>query len=623
MSWIVPTRPLSGLCCTAFLLGFFGSVVPGAAGAEGPVEASSAPLELPDSLAAATFSEWLPVFNGRDPEEVEKWVHARFSPRFGDLDRLVRFHLDIAAEVGTLTPHSVLDTSPERLEVLTRASGGSWVKAWMVVDPEPPHQIIGFRLLSTDPPGAELAEADAPAWPETALGRLAAEFVVAFNADDAESMRAFETRYRSKKALAERPMEERLEQVRGLRSRFGELTLHRVLGSGAGGLVVLLRASGTGDLLRFRFEPAADEPSKLEAVAITPAGPPEIADLELEPGPLAAMLTEAREAVGVPALAVAWMEDGAVRDLAVVGTRWLDGPPVMRDDLFHLGSVTKSITASMIGRLVEEGALEWGARVGDMLPDLPMRAEYREVTLEALLQHRGRVPAKLDFDDAEMARLNALPGSPTEQRAAFLREVLQEEPLPPGMAYSNAGYTLAGYIAEVATGESWQDLVRRTVLAPLGLGHTGFGWPATPARPDQPRGHYSEASGFRTQGLDEYPLGAFLAPAGNVHSSISDLATYALAHLAGLQGRDGFLRAETVRRLHAAPDDGARNYALGWGLARTEGGEAMHWHNGSAGTFYAFVALLPESGRAFVFAGNAGPELLEPLARKLLDTLVR
>ncbi|MCP4657081.1 MAG: beta-lactamase family protein [bacterium] len=337
---------------------------------------------------------------------------------------------------------------------------------------------------------------------------------------------------------------------------------------------------------------------------------------------LADLLGQARADLDLPALAAAWVEGGKIVEQAAVGVRQLGkSDPVRVEDLFHIGSITKSVTATMIGRLVEEGVIDWHDTIGTVLAEIEMRPEYRPVTLVELLAHRGRISPYTSFDDWGIERLNALTGSPTEERAAFVAGVLREEPLAPGMEYSNAGYVVAALMAERRAGATWEKLLEDKVFGPFGLSSAGIGWPATDQRPDQPRGHFQEVGGFRPQGLDEYPFGAFLAPAGNVHCSVADLARFGIAHLAGLKGRDGHLKSATIRRLHTPPDDGEKSYAGGWVVDEADDGAERHWHNGSAGTFYALVAIFPEDDTVFALTANAGVGPVEPVALKVLDAL--
>src|SRR5690606_26229835 len=77
-----------------------------------------------------------------------------------------------------------------------------------------------------------------------------------------------------------------------------------------------------------------------------------------------------RTEYGLPALAAAVVKEGKVIAAAATGTRvYGQDIPVTIDDRFHLGSNTKSMTATLAGMLVEEGKLSWDSNVGDVLGD--------------------------------------------------------------------------------------------------------------------------------------------------------------------------------------------------------------------------------------------------------------
>ena len=54
---------------------------------------------------------------------------------------------------------------------------------------------------------------------------------------------------------------------------------------------------------------------------------------------------------------------------------------VQLTDKWHLGSITKSITATVIGNLVDDGVLEFDSTLSDLLPDLPIPAQWAEYSL--------------------------------------------------------------------------------------------------------------------------------------------------------------------------------------------------------------------------------------------------
>ena len=124
--------------------------------------------------------------------------------------------------------------------------------------------------------------------------------------------------------------------------------------------------------------------------------------------------------------------------------------PVAATDPFHLGSVTKSVTATLIGKLVEQGVLSWNTRLGDVLTDVEIRDGYDAVTLEHLLHHRAGLPSYTNGPPEGATPVRDYHGSPTEIRAAFVSDLLKRAPIGrPGESfqYSNAGYALAGYMA--------------------------------------------------------------------------------------------------------------------------------------------------------------------------------
>lgn len=332
---------------------------------------------------------------------------------------------------------------------------------------------------------------------------------------------------------------------------------------------------------------------------------------------LAQLLDDVRANTGVPAIAAAFVRDGEIVAAATVGVQAAGSDvPVAATDRFHLGSLTKPFTAVVIAKLVEEGRLQWDTRVGDVLATMPMRADYRAVTLEQLLQHRGGLPGYTEGPPADAAPVTSVAGTPTEMRAAFLAGVLQTQPVaPPGetMHYSNAGYVLAGHMAEVVSGTSWEELVRRIVFVPLELETAGFGILA------HPEGHVARGREYLPVPLDAYPRMEPIAPAGNVHCSVGDLARYARAHLLGLAGTDGFLRFATVQRLHTPPEGGT--YASGWFVGTGEGGEPVHWHGGSVGASHAELRLFPAGRSAGMVLTTVESRVGEPLANRIIRAM--
>jgi CubicO group peptidase (beta-lactamase class C family) len=329
-----------------------------------------------------------------------------------------------------------------------------------------------------------------------------------------------------------------------------------------------------------------------------------------------------------PALAAAVVVDGKIVTTNAVGFRKHGGTEAVTvNDKFHIGSVTKSMTATVAAMLVEQGKISWTTTIGESFPDdgEELHPDYRRVTLEQLLAHRGGAPGsapKVLWIKAWNAS-----GPPAEQRLEFVRGILARKPeARPGTRkiYSNQGYAIAGVMLEKAAGKPWEALMRSMLFEPLGMDTAGFGAPATPGEVDQPWGH---TKGLFT-GIEPVPPGpradnpSAIGPAGTVHCSLPDLAAYAAFHMAGERGEGKLLKAETFKKLHAPV--GEDDYALGWVVLEREwaGGRAL-MHNGSNTMFYIVVWMAPERNCAVIVATNAGVDAAfagcDEAARKLIQ----
>ncbi len=462
---------------------------------------------------------------------------------------------------------------------------------------------------------AAVAAAEDLEWPDTPVAKIARGYIESFNANDPDLLRDFAATHRTDAALAKRSAEARAERRMAMYEQIGSLTPVLITKTTDTSLIVTCRAEKLGMWMSMTVNLEKDPPHKLDYVEMSPTSAPamgaETADSDVsEWTTLAELLDTIRNETGVPGIAAAVIENGKIVDIAAIGTRAANtDDQITIDDRWHVGSITKSMTATMIGSLVELGKLSWETTIGDVLTDVDMNEAYRDVTVTQLLRHRGGVKPYTTDEEEQEERLARLTGTPTEQRREFVSQVLKEDPAGEidEFEYSNAGYAVVGHIAEHVTGTSWESLIEVHVFSPTGMKQAGFGWPATPGRPHEPRGHYADNDGFRVQEFGEYEVGPYLAPAGDVHMSIGDLADYALLHLAGLDGKDGPVSAETMRYLHSLPDDAAQAYACGWMVAETDHG-MMHAHGGSAGTLFAQLELYPDSNRAIVIAMNVGIE---------------
>jgi CubicO group peptidase (beta-lactamase class C family) len=322
----------------------------------------------------------------------------------------------------------------------------------------------------------------------------------------------------------------------------------------------------------------------------------------------AATLETIRKKHDLPALAVAVVKDGKICDHAAVGVRKFGDPtPVTIEDQFHIGSCTKSMTATLTAMFVEEGKLRWDSTIAEVLPGLKgkMDKQYESVTVEQMLTHRGGVPGKPP--PAAWARAWLKEGTPREQRLEFITSVLSQPPeAKPGtrFIYSNQGYAIVGVMLEKITDKPWETLITERLFEPLKMKSAGFGVPGTIGKVDQPWGHVHEGSTIKPFQSDNPPA---IGPAGIVYCSLEDMARYTMIHLGHGQG-DALLKPETFRKLHTPPE--GADYACGWGIAKRgwAGGNALT-HAGSNTMWFLVMWLAPEKNFSVVAATNiAGPD---------------
>src|SRR5581483_3987898 len=226
---------------------------------------------------------------------------------------------------------------------------------------------------------------------------------------------------------------------------------------------------------------------------------------------LHATLAAAMAGTKVPGMSVLVIRGGNVAQTAVRGVRRNDlAEPATLNDVWHIGSDAKPMTATLLARLVERHLLSWDTPLARMLPELAesMRPEYRSVTLIELLTHR----AGFAHDVTNVSYFNAFFNDTrplSEQRLDYIERALREAPIaPPGtkFSYSNTGFLIAAVIAERATGISYETLMQRELFDPLGMAHVGFGLPPQ----GQPMGHHD---GRPQRPRDGNP--PMFAPAGN------------------------------------------------------------------------------------------------------------
>ncbi len=319
--------------------------------------------------------------------------------------------------------------------------------------------------------------------------------------------------------------------------------------------------------------------------------------------PLASVLEPIRAQYQLPAMGGAIFNTDGLVEMAAVGVRKAGTTvPVTPGDLWHLGSDTKMMTATLAGTFVAEGKLAWDAKVISFFPEIADRvpAAMRDVTLAQVLSHQAGLKENLDW------RALSRTGSLRDQRQAAAEEALTTPGFAPGTYhYANTDYVVVGAILEKIGGKPWEDLIRERIFQPLGMTSAGFGGTGTTGQVDQPWPHLTsgDPAPFNGPLMDNAEV---MGPAGTVHSSMADWAKFLADQLRGGAGMKALLPGaiyEAMQTNHA----GASQYGFGWTvLQRPWAGGVALMHNGSNTMNYCVCWLAPAKKFGVLVCINQG-----------------
>lgn len=364
-------------------------------------------------------------------------------------------------------------------------------------------------------------------------------------------------------------------------------------------------------------------PSRLLAVAacalLVPAARAQKPPEKIDKAELRALLEKVREKHDVPALAAAVVTDKGVVQLAVVGVRKRGEKELARqDDLFHLGSCTKPLTATLVAVLVEKKRLSYKQTFAESFPELAekMPRPFAGVTLGQCLTHKAGLLGNLRWDRIPRE------GGAIAQREEVVRQLAaSDHPAAPGekFLYSNAGYVAAAAMAERATKKTYEELLAEHVTGPLKMARVGYGPMGTPGKLDQPRQHDAKGEPVEPNPFADNP--PVMGPSGRMHASLGDWAKFVADQLAGPGGKGALLTPAGYEALLGPAAEGGTCVRGGWGRTGTH--EVVLTHDGSNTMNYSSALLVPQTKAAVLVVCNQGPPRGEAAAREAREAIAR
>ena len=306
----------------------------------------------------------------------------------------------------------------------------------------------------------------------------------------------------------------------------------------------------------------------------------------------------AREDIGGAVVLV--IKDGKVLFTKGYGYADVDKKtPVLPDGtLFRPGSVSKLFTWTAVMQLVEQGKLDLDRDVNDYLDFKIPPAYGKPITLRNIMTHTS------GFEETAKDMWFTSPND-LVPIGDYVKAHIPARIFPPGVtpAYSNYATTVAGYIVQRVSGESYFDYIENHIFNPLGMHHSTFRQPL----PADLKGMMSSGYTVASEPAKDFEF-IEPAPAGSSSITAVDISHFMLAHLQeGKYENAQILKPETVQLMHSR-QFGSLPTMLGMCLGfyeETRNGHRIIGHGGDTIYFHSDLHLIQDTGVGFFVSYNS------------------
>ncbi len=281
------------------------------------------------------------------------------------------------------------------------------------------------------------------------------------------------------------------------------------------------------------------------------------------------------------------------------------------DDVFEIGSITKVFTASILADMVARGEVRLDDPVAKYLPSsahIPSRNGRQITLLDLATQSSGlpRMPSNFTPRDST----NPYADYTVQQMYAFLSGYQLTRDIGDTYEYSNLGVGLLGHALALKARTSYEQLVTRRFLTPLGMTETAI--TLTPAmRARLAPGHDGDGNVVPNWDLPT------LAGAGALRSTAGDLLTFLVANLDSAATPLSRTLVQTHVERQATGDPNLK-IGLAWHILTRPVGKIV-WHNGGTGGYRSFIGFDPARRIGVVVLCNNGNENVDDIGFHLLD----
>lgn len=282
--------------------------------------------------------------------------------------------------------------------------------------------------------------------------------------------------------------------------------------------------------------------------------------------------------------------------------------------IFEIGSITKTFTSTLLAQMILEGKLDLANELESLLPEDELTVPHwngTKITLEHLATHSSGLPRTPRESNQPLP-----PGyDPYDPYAAYTTDYVYEYLsswcdllFQPGTqySYSNTGMGLVGHVLGLVDSTSYEELVRREILDPLGMDETSL-FLSDDQIANLAPGHDENQDSVRNYYAQDVFQGA-----GFLKSSLHDMLIYLKAQmgLAATSLDDAIALTQQshfeVGTVSYNDRDGFYNLSIGlaWHIDELPEGYTFHWHGGRTNGYMAYMAIDQETMTGVVILCN-------------------
>lgn len=266
--------------------------------------------------------------------------------------------------------------------------------------------------------------------------------------------------------------------------------------------------------------------------------------------------------------------------------------------IYKIGSVSKTFTATVIMRLIEEKKLTLDTKLSKFYPQIP---NSNQITIEYLLRHKSGV---IDFtSDPDYLTWYTKP----QTKDYLINRLTLGSDFPPGTQtlYCNSNYLLLAYIAEDVSNQTYSDLIKKYISIPCKLSRTGEG--------DAINIHNNEANSYLRAGngwkLDKETDKTVSIGAGSIATTAYELNVF----------YNNLFSCKIVSKNSL---NLMKEIINGYGLGLTQfnaDGEIGIGHRGAIDGFYTAVFYYPQYGVTISILTNASNYFVDDMMKGIVS----